>query len=386
MKKIYTVFDYLEWRGDLTLRQSPMNEVDNLILSMCVFINCHGIVPPYGENRSVFFPEAVYTFTKMPEDFRAFGLLIPGETEKLAVLASHCARFRDVRLSDFVNTVDEETETQFCAMTYHMPDGSLFVAFRGTDDTLVGWKEDMNLSFCDKVPAQEAAVRYVENIASRYPGGIRLGGHSKGGNLSIYAAVHANAAVRDRVIMAYSNDGPGFMSGVLQSEAYRTMQKKLITFIPQSSLVGAILDHDEHYHIIRSSGNGVMQHDPFSWEVHGTSFVYLPERSSFGKRSARAARAWIADMSLDDRAFFADTVYKILRADGARTVSDFGRDKLRAIGTANRAYRRLDPATRTRFRGFIQGLIGHLNRRDKKTEPEKKQIPGKTQNPNILGK
>ena len=369
MKKFYTVFDYLEWRGDLTFSKSPLNEVDSLILSMCVFLNFSGIVPSFGSDETITLPDAVERFCKMPESFRDFGVLVPGETQTLASVASHCARFRGIRLSNFVNRVDEKREMQFCAVTYHLPDGSLFIAFRGTDDTLVGWKEDMDLSYRDYIPAQAEAVSYTEHICELYPGKVRLAGHSKGGNLALYTAVHARHEVRDRLVMAYSHDGPGFQRHILESDRYREMQEKLITFIPQSSIVGVVLDHDDHYHIISSAGSRLFQHDPFSWEIHGTSFVYLRERSGFGKRTARAIRAWLAALTNSERAFFAETFYRLLQASHKKTLSDINRDRLRTMKAAHKELRKLDASDRSRFHGILKSLVSHLNQREAKPAP-----------------
>lgn len=371
MKKIYTVFDYLEWRGDLTFSKSPLNEVDSLILSMCAFINFAGIVPSFGREETIGFPEAIERFSKMPETFRRFGVLIPRETETLATVAAHCARFRGIRLSNFVNRVDEKREMQFCAVTYHLPDGSLFIAFRGTDDTLVGWKEDMDLSYRDYIPAQAEAVSYTEHVCESYPGKLRLGGHSKGGNLAIYTAVHARNEVRERLVMAYSHDGPGFQRHILESDRYREMQAKLITFIPQSSIVGVALDHDEHYHIISSAGSRLLQHDPFSWEIHGTSFVYLRERSGFGKRTARAVRNWLVSLNNEDRAFFTETFYRLLQASRKKTLTDINNDRLRTMLAAHKELRKLESKDRSRFHGILKQLVANLNRRD----PKPSQIP-----------
>ena len=371
MKKFYTVFDYLEWRGDLSFSKSPLNEVDSLILSMCAFINFAGIVPSYGNDETISFPEAIECFSKMPESFRAFGVLIPRETEKLALIGSTCARFRNVRLSNFVNRVDEKREMQFSAITYHFPDGSLLIAFRGTDDTLIGWKEDMDLSYRDYIPAQAEAVAYTEHICEVYPGKLRLAGHSKGGNLALYTAVHARHEVRERLVMAYSHDGPGFQRHILESERYREMQEKLITFIPQSSIVGVVLDHDEHYHIISSAGSRLFQHDPFSWEIHGTAFVYLRERSGFGKRTARAVRNWLAALNNDDRAFFTQTFYRLLQASRKKTLTDINKDRLRCMLAAHKELRKLESADRSRFHEILKQLVSNLNRRD----PKASQIP-----------
>ncbi len=349
MKKGYTMFDYLEWRGDLTFRKAPLNEIDSLIFSMTAYLHFEGIVPPLGENSSISFSDAIRAFLSKSEKERYLGVIVPKETEFLAASAAESSRFHDVMLSHFENVIEEETETQFSALTFRLPDGTLFVAFRGTDDSVVGWKEDMNLSYMDHVPAQKMAVRYLEKIADGTHGRIFLGGHSKGGHLALYAAVHASPDVRVRIVKAFSNDGPGFSEAVISSENYRLMAGKLVTFIPQSSIVGELLYHDDHFHIIKSDKKGLLQHDPFSWEVHGSSFVYLKDRSRFGKRTARGTRAWLNSHTISDRTFLTKTLFSLIDASKYKTLTDLSKNRFRAFAAAHKALRRLSRADRLRF-------------------------------------
>ncbi len=349
MKKGYTMFDYLEWRGDLTFRKSPLNEVDNLIFSMSTYLHYEGIVPPLGDTGAISFPDAVTAFMKRPKEERYLGLIVPKETEFLAVAAADSARFHHVTLSHFENFIDEKNETQFSAVTFRLPDGTLFVAFRGTDDTVVGWKEDVNLAYMDSVPAEKLAVRYLETVAKDSHAHIYLGGHSKGGHLALYAASHAAPDIRSRIVRAYNNDGPGFAPKIIESENFCSMAGKLITFIPQSSIVGELLHHDDHFHIIKSDKKGLLQHDPFSWEVHGSSFVYLKDRSRFGKRTARGTRVWLDQHDLCDRSFLVNTLFSLIDATKYKTLTAISQNRFRAFTEAHKALRRLSHTDRLRF-------------------------------------
>ena len=369
VKHLSNMMDYLKWRGDLPLSLAPFNEVDALILSMCSYVNYEGIVK---EDRTPLFSDAIHAFLLMPDKFRELGVLIPDEIETLADIASSAPRFHGMRVSDFVNEIDEEREMQFSALTYHLPDGTLFVAYRGTDDSLVGWKEDLNLSLYEGIPGETAAKEYLDRIARRHEGDIRVGGHSKGGHHAIYAAVFASRPTQKRILLAYSHDGPGFPLELLVSKRYAAMQEKLITFLPQSSIVGVVLEHDKSYRYIRSTGDGLYQHDPFSWEVSVDKFVYLREPSHYGKRFGGAIRAWLTSTTKEERRLFVETFSKMIAVSGAKTLKELRADGIRAFARASKYFVTMEPKSRSDFRRLFHLLIAQMNYRPKKAKTEKK--------------
>lgn len=368
------MMDYLKWRGDLSLTVAPFNEVDALILSMCSFIHYDGIVPSPDAEKDVLFFDAIHNFLLMPDDLRSLGLIVPSEIEKLADVASVCPRFAGTRLSSYVNKVIDEDELQFSALTYHLPDGSLFVAFRGTDDSLAGWKEDLNLAFMDTIPGEGEARHYLDGVASRYEGDIRVGGHSKGGHHAIYAAVHAARKTQKRIVAVYSNDGPGFRLETLTSRRYAAMQDKLVTFLPQSSVVGVVLEHDKNYRYIRSTGDGAMQHDPFSWEVSVDRFVYLHDATPYSKRVGGGIRAWLSATTTEERHRFIETFYKMISVSGARTLKELRKEGIRAFARATKQFVTMDAQERREFRRLFHLLVGQMNYRPKKKKAKKPQI------------
>lgn len=331
MGEIHTVFDYVDWRGDLSFAQDPFNEVDSVILSMICFLDFKGIVPAPGESGCVTLEEAM---AQMPIEFGGeyrLGAILPDDILYMSHAAAEAPRYRDCRLFAFENTVDEEKEMQFGALTFRLSDGSLFVAFRGTDDTIVGWKEDFNMTFLSHIPAQERAAAYLNDVGLRHEGEIRTGGHSKGGNLAIWAAVHCNAAVRSRIIRAYSNDGPGFTKEMLRGEAYQSMRDRCINFVPQSSLVGMLMEHDENYQIIYSDKSGLMQHDPYSWAVRRNRYLYVDSRSPFGEQSDMAIRLWLDSMTAEEKQDLVRDLFEVLESTGAKTLTELSRSKKDAV-------------------------------------------------------
>ena len=208
------ILEYLDWRGDLTLSERPFNEVDNLILAEICYLDFSGFVPAGFQTQQVTLQAAASAyFTAHPET--NMGVLVPDQIPVLVEHAAKTARFGDIRLLGYVNRIDEETQTQFSAVTMLLPDGSAYVAFRGTDDTIVGWKEDFNMAFTPEIPAQKYAAEYLRQVSAALPfRPLLVGGHSKGGNLAVYASVFCGQEVQKRILAVYNNDGPGFVPAV----------------------------------------------------------------------------------------------------------------------------------------------------------------------------
>ena len=241
-----TVFDYLRWRGDLTLAQDGFNEVDSLILCIISYINLKKLRQLWSFDPKDAMPMGDVC-RHLTEEDEQLGLstldYIP-----LMRAAAETARFRDVSLFAFESLHDEAQQMQFAAVSFLLPDGSVYVAYRGTDMTIVGWQEDFNMSFLSAVPAQLKATEYAEAVARACPRRpLRIGGHSKGGNLAAWAAVHLDEKLqRKRLIAAYNNDGPGFRTSLLPLPEHKRVAGRIVTIIPESSVVGILLEHEEH--------------------------------------------------------------------------------------------------------------------------------------------
>lgn len=330
MKYTTTVADYLTWRGDIPFSVDPFNEVDNLVLCIISYINFRRFPELLTRNprEAVSLRDICQKLTQEDEQLGLSQLSYIPVTQQ----AAQTERFAGTRMFAFEDRSDQET--QFAAVTFLLPDKSVFVAFRGTDTSLVGWKEDFNMSYLSAVPAQIRAAAYTEEIAAACPDrGLRIGGHSKGGNLAAWAAIHIPAPLQDRLLAAYNNDGPGFSHDMVDSAAYRRVADKLHTYIPESSIVGILLEHAEDYAVIDSSNRSIMQHEPMSWNVEGPRFVHLGQRSPMGKVSDDLLRQWIGSMTPQEREQFTDALFDILSMSGkTRTLED-----LRAGGLAKMA-------------------------------------------------
>jgi len=326
------MMDYLDWRGDLTLAQSPFNEVDNLVLSQLAYVNFDYIVPPATSAESLPLREASESyFSKYrEEDLSMAGYLIRVSAMLLKKMAS-CRRFADAKLSRFANVIDLDQTKQFAAMHVLLEDGTVYIAYRGTDNTIVGWKENFNMSFTTPVPAQYEAVRYLEDTAGETGAPLRIGGHSKGGNLAVYAAVKCSPGIQSRILEVYNNDGPGFDASMTDSPEYRAMLPRVRTIVPQSSIVGMLLEHEEEYTVVQSNQKRFMQHDAMSWEVLGPRFIHVDNVTKESRLLNVALKSWLDGMDRTQREQFVDAMFYIFEATNVKHFRDLSQSKWRKV-------------------------------------------------------
>ncbi len=337
------LFDYLFWRGDLSFTQDAPNAVDGMILARLSYFPWERLAVWHRPETVLLLGEAAAELLALPE---LEEIALQKEDPHLLRVLAESPRFREAAVSDFVCRTDAETQTQFSAVTLRLTPDCLLLAFRGTDNTLVGWKEDFNMGVVCPVPAQEHAVRYAEQVAGRYPGTLIFAGHSKGGNLAVYAAAFCGAAVQERIRAVYNYDGPGFDEAVLESEGYRAVCGRVHTFVPQSSVVGMLLGHREAHTIVHSEQIGLMQHNLYSWEVRPTGFACLQTVDSGSRFIDYTVKAWIQEMDTEQRERFVDTVYAVLSETQAGTLREMGDNWFASAKSVLKSVKNLDEPTR----------------------------------------
>lgn len=312
------LFEYLKWRGDIPFSQVPPTPVDAVIFCELVYIRFGGIVSE-DLAHPVFLKDAAQAFLEKPDSQRVCRIWLD---EKLLAAAAASVRFGNTGLAFYRDLHIPEEETQFAAMAFLLDDGSAFLAFRGTDYTLTGWKEDFNMSFQDSIPAQREALAYTQAFTEVWPVILRLGGHSKGGNIAVYAAAKSAPAVQQRILAVYNNDGPGFTEALMGDPGYLAMVPRIKTYIPQSSIIGMLLEHEEPYTVVKSSLAGILQHDIYSWEVAGGDFVHVEEVTDESRFIDGTIKRWVADMDKDERSNLVDKVFGLLGAGGKDQLID----------------------------------------------------------------
>ena len=286
------IMDYLTWRGDVTFAYSRFNAVDALILSTFTYV--HYLT---AARKAVTFREGYADWLKLPEDmkFRVLGIMKNKNMELVEAL-THNRRFSEIQISRYVELFSAKAEQQFSAMTFLLPNGDIFIGFRGTDNSLVGWKEDFNMAVQDGTPSQLEATKYVERVAGEFPGAhISLGGHSKGGNLAVWAAANMAPELQKDLKRVYVFDSPGLSKKMFESEEYLRVKDRIISFVPDGSIVGIIMYNPPQL-IVKSSAEFLMQHDLFSWQVSRNGFEYLLERSNVSRFAEKRISAAVDNL------------------------------------------------------------------------------------------
>lgn len=353
-----SILDYILWRGDLSFEAAPFNEVDNLILAKLSYLNFNGIVEGYARRGIPIWKAAEIYFEEGRDQNKNTGDLMGENFFELLRLMAKSTRFKDLKLKRYIEITDIEKEIQFSAITVDLGNRVMYVAYRGTDDTLIGWKEDFKMSIMEKVPAQEEALTYLNKIASRCIGHhFYIGGHSKGGNLAVYAAVNASEHLKRRIIKVYNNDGPGFREALVGQLVYQNIADRIVTLVPQSSIIGMLLEHEENYLVVQSNQKGVLQHDGFSWEVCGPSFVHLKSVTPESQIVDRTLKKFLEGLTLEQREAFTDALFEILSSNENKTVTDIKGESWKAIKAMIKTYDGLNKETKKAMVDTLSLLI-----------------------------
>ncbi len=322
------IFDYLTWRADVPLTVDPFNEVDNLILSELAYTDFSGIVSESGPPVAVdevcerFFQKHKRDDIVNDSSFTAKAPLL---MEKM--LGN--ARFGDMKICSFLNKMDAASTVQASAVSFLLSDDTVFVAFRGTDSSIIGWKEDFDIGVLSETGGQEISVQYLEKIAETFDRPIRVGGHSKGGNFAVYAASFCDYCVQGRLLSVYTNDGPGFRREITESEGYLRILPKIVRIVPDTSMIGLLLSNKSEPRVIKSSGFGLLQHDGFTWQVVRNRFEST-ELSELGRISDQILDSWIDGMDDETRRSVTDTIFSLFESTGADTFHEMSQQKLKA--------------------------------------------------------
>lgn len=374
-----TIIDYLKEYADVSLKDEPMNDVDSLVLCQFSYLKFDGLVPLVTENGRSVSLQQLYEhsdYEKLYGDER-----YEKENRALFEAMRKCVRFRNMKLNCYINIIEAQAdfETQFSAVTFLLEDGTMYVAFRGTDETMVGWKEDFNMAFLSPVPGQEFAVKYLNMVTARLPRDFYVGGHSKGGNLAVYAAMNCYPQARDRIRKIYSMDGPGFRPEVLEKCDFRQIEERTCKILPHSSLVGMLFEKDIRYQVVESRTFGLAQHNPFTWLVKDGHFVTVSDIYESRRFMDDTLNEWI--LSLDEQSLrtFVDTLFQILAASESDNLIDFTANLKRSMTGILGAMKDLDEDTQKGLKQAVKALfeIGGLRiRQELKNRTQKREGKG----------
>lgn len=345
------VCEYVKWRGDLTLKQSKFNEIDALILTRLSYFPFDQLIQP---NEEATVEELSKRFEKA--DKSTMKILWEDDNE-LFPLMGKSERFGKMSVTQYVNKINAEQEKQFSATTVILPDNTIFVTYRGTDATIVGWKEDFNMCFKSHIASQKDAVEYLNMVSKKYKRLIRIGGHSKGGNLAVYAAMFTNSKVKKRIINIYNNDGPGFDDEIIKTKEYKEILPKVHTYIPQSSVIGRLLNHEEKYTVVQSIQKGIMQHDLYSWQLEGKEFICLEKVTNGSEIFDKTLKEWLINITPEQRGIVIDTAFDILNTTEVEYFSELKKNWFLNIRLMLGRYKNIDDESKKVISEIIQKLV-----------------------------
>lgn len=334
------IFDYLNWRGDLSFAQDKFNNIDALILSRLSYLPFEHVVPQ-GFNKNVKLGFAALAFSPLENK----DAILWKRDPDLLNAAGRSTRFENITACGYVSSVDYKSKMQFAAITFDLGNGERFVSFRGTDATFVGWEEDFNMFTSLTLPSQLAALKYFEQAAESGESFI-LGGHSKGGNLALYSAMNCVPSIQDKIEAVYNFDGPGFHSEILKTEQYEAVKDRIRSFVPQSSVFGMMLEHDEEFSIVESTNKSFMQHDIYSWQVMGRDFMYLDRRTNSSRFISHTLDGFLEKMSDSEKENFIKAFFTVLESTKSTDFREIPKSPISSSAALLKGIKNLDKSKR----------------------------------------
>lgn len=328
--------DYLIWRGDIPVSSKyKFNEIDSMVLARISYLLFNKIdLKP---------AETLESVSHKMKDFENEEFLYNGDKELITHLGES-ERFKNMIVTDYVRVNNKEAEKQFGAITIHISDKEMYISYIGTDSTIYGWKEDFNMSFMDDVPCQIAGRDYAQKIAEKYPNKkIRIGGHSKGGNVAIYSAATVSNEVQKRIIKVYNYDGPGFSKNMISKYGNDKIVEKIETYIPQDSIIGRILNHKEKITISYSLEKGIFQHDIYSWQVLKDDLIRLEKNTKTSETIDKTLTDWLDTTTVAQRKIFIDAVFELFYSTDANTFGDISKSLSTNIPKIIKKYGEISP-------------------------------------------
>lgn len=353
-----TVIEYLSKYGKYTFEELPMTEVDSLAICQLSYLKFDGMVPAPGSGQP---PVALKSLAEHP-DFEKLFADVRFEKNNRALFEGMLQgrRFRDMKLDNYINVVEEKWETQFSAITCTLDDGTHYIVFRGTDETIVGWKEDFNMAFLSPVPGQEYSVRYLEEVAAGFEGSFYVGGHSKGGNFAVYSAMNCAPEVQERIVKIYSMDGPGFRPEVLERCGFDKIADRMVKILPNSSMIGMLFESDMYFQVVKTRTIGLLQHDPYTWLVTGNHLVQANDLYERRKSMDNTLNEWILSLDEEQLRTFVDTVYQVITASQADNLIEFTAEWKRSLNGIITAMKEVDEETKDVLKKMFRALFQEL--------------------------
>lgn len=374
------IVSYIKRQQEKTFFEEPFNEVDALVLSQFIYLKLDGLVPTNSEKK-----EAVYLYeiadamdyekVFMDERYRK-------DNVELFEAMVKSKRFRRMRMNYFSDITSVLAETQFTALTVFLEDGPTVVIYRGTDETMVGWKEDFNMIFKEPVTGQSLSALYLQQVSEQFEGDFIVTGHSKGGNFAVYASMNAGDRVQDRIEKVYSFDSPGFRPEILESVDFNKIKDRIIKYLPHSSIFGVLLQSKENYQIVECFSIGVLQHNPYNWQISGNEFKKVDKLDRSSLFLNETYNEWLYGLSDEELHAYSEIWYQVMQEANITTMLQFTQEPGKALASLIDAIRETDDQTKEMAKELAHGLMEvakdniryyakkYIKLRDKKEEVE----------------
>lgn len=318
------IIQYAIKNGIYDFFEQEFNVVDGLVISQLAYLKFDEIVGGPDENKADVKIKDLLEHENRDSLFKDERYKDINGDFFNAVASSK--RFGDFYINNFVDIINEDIDTQFAAMTLSDGNGFNFVVFRGTDDSVVGWKEDLCMTFRTPVPGQKYSVEYLEKIESKLEGDLLIGGHSKGGNLAVYSSMNCSKRVRDRIKHIYSYDGPGFRTELLHESCYDEIRDRITKLIPKSAVVG-LFGNVEKCEVVDCNKMGVKQHNPYNWIVKGFDFKRAKKVGKYSSFQAEVISMWAAEMDDEKWKNLTDWLFRVIEEAGIKNLNDLNEGK-----------------------------------------------------------
>ena len=333
------LIDYVKNIGNDDFKSKAFNEVDALILSVIPYVPLNDIVPAFKKD-AISIKDMVKKIDK--DLLQAKGTFV-GNTFKLLDVLANTKRYNNIMLYNYMYIVN--SEMQFGALTIKLPDKSTFVAFAGTDSSIIGWEEDFKMAYMYPGAGQKYATIYLNNTIKLLDRNIRIGGHSKGGNLAICSAMNTKFYIKPRMKAIYNFDGPGFLKEQINSKEYKSVEKKIKMFIPEQSIIGMILYHTPDYKVVKAKHFNILQHDVFNWKLDKNGFI-LSKQNKRSKSLEKRLTKKLEKLSIPERLDLVENMFNLFKKNDIKDTKEI---KINSIFKLIKSFKELDKDTKNQL-------------------------------------
>lgn len=369
------LIDYLEKVKELTFDQEPLNILDKVCINEIGYLTYEKWLTPSDLQKTI----NLHDYAEGKDLNPDYSFMVTKKRVELAEAMVRSRRFAGLNLSDYRSVLDKEVEKQFAAMIFSLPELDYQqIVFRGTDDSVIGWKEDFQLTYSREIPAHRSAIAFLSEHLPNLSGHITVSGHSKGGNLALYSAVQSSTALREQIAELLLLDSPGLMKPLLENPAYQELKAKMTVIRPQDSVVGVMLYWEQAAQLVASEGIGIAQHNALLWQVdpENRDFIYVDQPTEMSQRLEGTFQELIEALPNQQLKQVCDLFFDTILDSGIESLDDLGIKTLPKLGQLLQEFSNLtDQQKKVLQDGFNQLLWIFWKSRNKKSSLPKLELP-----------